>query len=334
MRRLSGSLCQARSPSNVQGRETADTFGCSSTRLFRRGWRAGWGRLLTEAMDDRPDLGFRSYDRFFPSQDTLPRGGFGNLIALPLQREPRRAGNSVFVDAELNPLADQWAHLSQLGRITSKQAEFLVEQAEKNGRVLGVRTVISHGPVCHRTVERAPVPQAHRTGHNNTDSRQFGDPRPSLHPQGGFAAERRHPADAAGSGIRISPWQAMRLPTYGKPRVVACAEDGARFIELPRGCLEEAEALLRGLGIELSIQDQRYPGLSLTVSFQGVLRPEQETAANAMLAHDTGVLAATTAFGKTVRGRVADRSTRCQHTDSRSSKTTVGTVGHPVGRIT
>ncbi|MDE2964403.1 MAG: restriction endonuclease subunit R, partial [Acidobacteriota bacterium] len=76
--------------------------------------------LLTEAMDDRPDLGFRSYDRFFPSQDTLPRGGFGNLIALPLQHEPRKAGNSVFVDAELSPYADQWAHLSQLGRITLK----------------------------------------------------------------------------------------------------------------------------------------------------------------------------------------------------------------------
>ena len=261
--------------------------------------------LLTEAMDDRPDLGFRSYDRFFPSQDTLPRGGFGNLIALPLQREPRKAGNSVFVDADLNPFADQWAHLSQLGRITSKQAESLVEQAEKNGRVLGVRTVTPdddrfaaapwNAPPSRRPIEPAvtePIP-------DNLEivlADRVYIPKEDLPP----SIVTRLMRLAAFQNPEFYRAQAMRLPTYGKPRVVACSEDGARFIELPRGCLEEVEALLRGFGIELSIQDQRYPGLPLAVSFQGILRPEQKAAAKAMVAHDTGVLAATTAFGKTV----------------------------------
>ncbi len=261
--------------------------------------------LLTEAMDDRPDLGFRSYDRFFPSQDTLPRAGFGNLIALPLQREPRKAGNSVFVDADLNPFADQWAHLSQLGRITSKQAESLVESAEKKGRVLGVRTVTLdddlfaaapwNAPPSRRLIEpsvTAPVP-------DNLEivlADRVYIPKADLPP----SIVTRLLRLAAFQNPEFYRAQAMRLPTYGKPRIVACAEDGAGFIELPRGCLEEVEALLRGFGIELSIQDRRYPGLRLAVSFQGILRPEQETAANAMLAHDTGVLAATTAFGKTV----------------------------------
>ena len=97
--------------------------------------------LLTETMDDRPDLGFRSYDRFFPSQDTLPHGGFGNLIALPLQGKPRKSGNSVFVDTNLNPFADQWAYLSELGRVPANKAESLVREAEKDGRVLGVKAV-------------------------------------------------------------------------------------------------------------------------------------------------------------------------------------------------
>jgi hypothetical protein len=61
--------------------------------------------LLTDAMERRPEIGFDSYDRLFPSQDTLPHGGFGNLIALPLQRRARDRGNSVFVDDDLKPLA-------------------------------------------------------------------------------------------------------------------------------------------------------------------------------------------------------------------------------------
>lgn len=261
--------------------------------------------LLTEAMDERPDLGFRSYDRFFPSQDTLPRGGFGNLIALPLQREPRKAGNSVFVDADLNPFADQWAHLSQLVRITSMQAESLVEQAEKNGRVLGVRTVIPHDDLFtaapwNAPPSRRPIEPAITTPIPDKLEIVLADrvyiPKENLPP----SIVTRLMRLAAFQNPEFYRAQAMRLPTWGKPRIVACAEDGAGFIELPRGCLDEVEALLRGLGIEPSIQDQRFPGLRLAVSFQGILRPEQETAANAMLAHDTGVLAATTAFGKTV----------------------------------
>ncbi len=261
--------------------------------------------ILTEAMDDRPDLGFRSYDRFFPSQDTLPRGGFGNLIALPLQREPRKAGNSVFVDADLNPFADQWAHLSQLGRIISRQAESLVEQAEKKGRVLGVRTVTLdddlfaaapwNAPPSRRPVEPAvtePVPDNLEIVLGDRVYIPKGDLPPSI--------VTRLMRLAAFQNPEFYRAQAMRLPTYGKPRIVACAENGTRFLEVPRGCLEDVEELLRSLGIELSIQDKRFSGLPLTVSFQGVLRPEQETAANAMLAHDTGVLAASTAFGKTV----------------------------------
>jgi hypothetical protein len=66
--------------------------------------------MLTETMERRPEIGFDSYDRFFPSQDTMPVGGLGNLIALPLQRRARELGNSVFVDQDLRPYDDQWAY--------------------------------------------------------------------------------------------------------------------------------------------------------------------------------------------------------------------------------
>src|SRR5215203_3648967 len=90
-------------------------------------------------MERRPDLGFDSYDRLFPSQDTLPQGGFGNLIALPLQKGPRDQGNSVFVDDDLVPWSDQWAFLASVRKIVRSESERIVHEAERRGRVLGVR---------------------------------------------------------------------------------------------------------------------------------------------------------------------------------------------------
>src|SRR5208337_1943168 len=94
--------------------------------------------------------------------------------------------------------------------------------------------------------------------------------------------------------------QAMRLPTYDKPRIIACAEDHPKHIGLPRGCLDELFQTLSDLNIQSVVRDQRHNGEPLNATFQGELRPEQAVAAQAMLAHDTGVLAASTAFGKTV----------------------------------
>jgi hypothetical protein len=95
--------------------------------------------LLTEAMEGRPDIGFDSYDRLFPSQDTLPQGGFGNLVALPLQRGPREKGNSVFLDQDGEPWPDQWAFLARIARIPRTRVERIVQEAEQRGRVLGVK---------------------------------------------------------------------------------------------------------------------------------------------------------------------------------------------------
>jgi len=94
--------------------------------------------------------------------------------------------------------------------------------------------------------------------------------------------------------------QAMRLPTYDKPLVIACAEQHPHHVGLPRGCLTDLRNLLDDLKVSLLVRDERCAGQPLDVAFQGELRPDQIAAANALLAHDTGVLAATTAFGKTV----------------------------------
>ncbi|MCX6866762.1 MAG: restriction endonuclease subunit R, partial [Verrucomicrobia bacterium] len=99
--------------------------------------------VLTETMERRPELGLGSYDRLFPSQDTLPKGGFGNLIALPMQKGPRDHGHSMFVDAQLNPYQDQWAFLSSLPRMPRDRLDAITRDAESRGRVVGVRFALT-----------------------------------------------------------------------------------------------------------------------------------------------------------------------------------------------
>ena len=121
--------------------------------------------------------------------------------------------------------------------------------------------------------------------------------------------------------------QAMRLSTYDKPRIIACAEDLPHHIGLPRGCLDEVRELLSDLRIDVVIRDERNAGKPLDVKFRGELYPEQAMAARDLLAHDTGVLAATTAFGKTVVAAwlIAERGG--QYARSRASPAIAGTMG-------
>ncbi len=259
--------------------------------------------ILTETMEQRPEIGLDSYDRFFPNQDTLPRGGFGNLIALPLQREARKCDNSVFVDRQLAPYADQWGFLSTVKRIARTTVEEIAQNARQRGRVVGVRIVPieevdsepwNAPPSRERTAPKIAGPFPKRLELTLGD--QIYMEKAGLLP----ALRNRLLRIAAFQNPEFYKAQSMRLPTYGKPRIIGCAEDHSRHFSLPRGCLEEVQALFSDLHIEVNIRDERFTGEPLAVTFQGQLRPEQQTAGRKMLAHDTGVLSATTAFGKTV----------------------------------
>ena len=259
--------------------------------------------ILTETMELRPDIGLDSYDRFFPNQDTLPQGGFGNLIALPLQKRPRDLGNSVFIDAEGLPHQDQWSFLSVVRKIDRSTVEEIVRDAERRGRVVGVRIAAEN--------EEDADPWTAPPSRRRKEPPLVGPLPESLELTLGdqiYVAKDRLPPGLRNRLLRLAAFQnpqfykaqAMRLPTYDKPRIIGCAEDHPRHLGLPRGCLEDVRRLLSDLGIAASIRDERNAGAPLEVEFHGELRPEQETAARAMLAHDTGVLSATTAFGKTV----------------------------------
>jgi superfamily II DNA or RNA helicase/very-short-patch-repair endonuclease len=260
--------------------------------------------LLTETMERRPDIGLDSYDRLFPNQDRLPKGGFGNLIALPLQKQARARGNSVFLDDQLQPHADQWRFLASIERISTSLAESLVAEAERKDRITGVRHVLTleeddgtpwTAPPSRRRQEpplQGPLPDSLELVLGD----QLYVPKASLTP----GLRNRLMRLAAFQNPEFYRAQAMRLPTYEKPRIIHCVEDLPQHLALPRGCWEEVRALLEKLKIKPDLRDERFGGQPLTAVFKGELRPEQRLAADALLQHDLGVLSATTAFGKTV----------------------------------
>ena len=259
--------------------------------------------LLTRTMERRPEIGLDSYDRFFPSQDTLPKGGFGNLIALPLQKRPREAGNSLFLDENLIPYPDQWAFLSTIRRISCAEVERKVKKGEKQGEILGVRI-----PVTDENEDRpwamppskgfkeppvlGPLPEQINLVLGN----QVYVPKAALTP----SLRNRLIRLAAFQNPEFYQAQAMRLFTFSKPRIISCCEDFPQYLGLPRGCLDELLDLFQTLQIKVEMTEQRFGGNPLEVQFHGALRPEQQLAADALLKHETGVLAASTAFGKTV----------------------------------
>ena len=258
--------------------------------------------LITATMDRCPDIGFDSYDRFFPNQDTMPAGGFGNLIALPLQNRPRENGNSVFIDDAFCPYEDQWAYLSTIGRLSRTELLSMVAEAAAVGPIIGVRLPVTEEdgePWAALPSRRSREPPIEGPLPDSVDvvlGNQVYIDRSRLPP----ALVNRIARLAAFQNPEFYANQAMRLPTFGKPRIISCAELFPKHVALPRGCLDDLLVLLNQTGIAAELHDERQPGQPLGVKFLGELTPDQNEAAAALLKHETGVLAATTAFGKTV----------------------------------
>jgi superfamily II DNA or RNA helicase len=274
--------------------------------------------ILTRTMSERHELGMDSYDRLFPNQDTMPRGGFGNLIALPLQYGPRKEGNSVFLDDEMATIADdeQWTHLYSIRRIDPSTIERLVDEAIRTDGVLGVRSI-------DNSDEEDATPWA--TSPSRARSLAF---RPdcvgdlpdrvrAVLAQRLFVEKAGLPSRLVDQIKRIAAFQnpeffkkqGMRLSTALTPRVISCAEDLPCHVALPRGCVNDLNELLRIHGIALDVVDERVSGEPLEVQFRGELTPVQKDAARAILAHDIGVFVAPPGTGKTVLGTylVAER---------------------------
>ena len=258
--------------------------------------------ILTRTMESRHQIGLDSYDRFFPNQDTMPKGGFGNLIAFPLQKAPRANGNSVFIDTEFRPYPNQWEFLASVKRMPADAVEAVVLEAQKHGDIIGVR--ISN--VDDEDVDPWMLPPSKARA-----EREIPGPFPArvqvVRSNLVYVEKDGLPPAMLNRLLRLAAFQnpefyksqAMRLPTFNKPRVIACGEDLANYIALPRGCIAEVIQLLEAHRIKTVIDDKRFAGHPIDVEFSGHLRPVQLDAAAMIAAHNDGILCAPTAFGKT-----------------------------------
>jgi superfamily II DNA or RNA helicase len=252
--------------------------------------------LLTYAMSERHEIKFKSYDRLFPNQDTMPKGGFCNLIALPLQKAARQNGNSVFIDECFHPYEDQWEFLAQIRRLAEGEIGVLISKLCHGGE-LGDLKQDNEEPAKPWETRRSKLSR-----HDFPNVIQLVKANMLYIDKSGISQKALNVLKrlAAFKNPEFYRAQAMRKSTYNQPRIISCAEETPEYLCLPRGCDVDLATLLGEAGVDVAWSDKTYPGRHIEVTFTGVLREDQELAAEAMLKHDCGVLSAATAFGKTV----------------------------------
>lgn len=254
--------------------------------------------LISHTCAKRRQLELSSYDRLFPNQDRMPSGGFGNLIALPLQKEAREHGGSVFVDDDFKPWPDQWTYLSSLVPMSAEAIGNISFNATEGRHPLDVAFAYEGDGEPWRQKESVKETLA--------------GPLPAyvdlVLSDRIYLVKQQLPQSLLNRIIRLAAFsnpefykaQALRLSVWNKPRIIGCAENFPRYVALPRGCRDGLLRFLQENGIEAHIRDERIDGTKIDLSFTGQLRPDQDEAVEAMLRQDSGVLCAPTGFGKTI----------------------------------
>ena len=246
--------------------------------------------LVQEAMILRGSMDLRSYDRLFPNQDVVPDGGYGNLIAAPLQGRRRQEGLTLFLDlATLEPYEDQWAYLSTLDRLSPRDAATLARKVGQ-ARVGGDVRSLSR-PTASRVRPSLPAVVRAELGASLTlDSTNL---------TASAIATFKHAASMANP--KFFELQRLRKSTWDTPRFVrgydVTVDDD---LVLPRGLRHLVGDIIEGAGSRLDVTDVRNAGEEISVAFAGELSTGQAAAVSAILAHDDGVLVAPPGSGKTV----------------------------------
>lgn len=254
--------------------------------------------ILNYTLENNVGLDLGSYDRLFPNQDKIPKGGFGNLIALPLQRIPAKNKNSLFVDNNFEYYKDQWKYLSNVKKVTLAEVNSVIELLEKElkGSFPESNTNAVHNIISNRKASSksnlVDLPSEISIALGNgiyIDS--------TLLPNELLNLIKR---TAVFSNPEYYTRQAMRLSVYKIPKVINCFDEYGKYLILPRGLLQEVCNVFQENKVKINIQDNRISGINIDTSFKGILYDYQQIAAEAILKHDNGVLWASTAFGKTI----------------------------------
>ena len=250
--------------------------------------------ILTEAMNHDGRMSLNSYDRFFPNQDRLPEGGFGNLVALPLQGQARKNLNSVFVDDDFLAYKDQWTFLYNIKKLREDDVD----------KQLSLHVNEEFGALSTSSESKpwvTPTPQ-------NVTKADFYSTMEIVKADKIYIPLKSISAKVLNHLKRIAAFknpefyskQALRLSTYSVPRIISCFDITDEYLAMPRGCEDAILSFLNDNNVKYSITDETSHGKKISVTFTGKEREEQTDAINALLTYSNGVLHATTAFGKTV----------------------------------
>lgn len=257
--------------------------------------------ILSLSSLQRPLLSLESYDRFFPSQDIVPKGGFGNLIALPLQKKARDKGNSIFVDSHMQPISHQWEYLANVCRLTPMDVEIILNrhlsmpkllESEVDDIDLSTAEAVMDVVVSKSSEEEFDgVIDIELSNQLSIDTRGL--------PSKVFSALKRSATLANPEFFKL---QNMRRSTWKTPRYIFCGETRDKCLILPRGNLDFCKNLAGEIGAEVSLHDVRPKVKRKKFRFLGELRPDQKKAVKEMCKHEYGVLVAPPGVGKTVMG--------------------------------
>jgi hypothetical protein len=251
--------------------------------------------ILSRAMESQNTLHLDSYDRFFPNQDLLPSGGFGNLIALPLQKHYRNKNLCVFLDRNFNIISNQWEYLSQLNCLTENELDTTLYETNVQEYRLDAADEMT-------VAESVPRNTSYKTKETYTGT-------VSLTIKGQIAIPLKElPAQALLKLRKLATIanpkyfeaQRMRFSTWNIPKYIFCGDNDSKHLYLPRGLMPQIQETLKDYGFEVVVEDLRNRNNKIDIGFSGTLFEYQKTAALSLQEKDNAVLVAPTGTGKTI----------------------------------
>ena len=258
--------------------------------------------IIKAAMQKRHSIPFESFDRFFPNQDEIPKGGYGNLIALPLQGRAVKEGHSVFVNESFIPYEDQWAFLSSVQKISERLVRKTINEIEKS-----LPDFVEKDESENETkkINTTIISQDNIESLNQSD---FSDTVKIVLSNCVQISKKGSSEKALGilrrTAVFLNPEYfknlRMHLPLYNIPRYIDCSKENDDYLLLPRGNLPKVIEKLEEANAKYEITDERETGQKIDFQFTGKLYDEQKGALKALLKEDVGILSAGTGFGKTV----------------------------------
>lgn len=252
------------------------------------------GSLLLSKTMEISNISISSFDRMFPNQDILPKGGYGNLIALPFQNEPSKYGNTLFIDRNFILIKNQMQYLSSIHKLTEIEVFEKIKQLSNETIDISHEIIDMQNEVKLKSKNNIDYPKSIKV---ILKDMVYID---KANLDGVVKNSFRRLATFANPEFYKK--QKLRMSVYNVPMVIDCSKEDGKYLKLPRGTYDYLESLCNVNNIEIISRDERFVGNKIEVKFNGSLREEQQIAIDHMLKYDNGILCAPTGFGKTVIG--------------------------------